>query len=112
MLRGEKTGEYRSRLVREATDRRLFKWVVGVILRSPAGEQGSHVDYPVADRRVRPSLPCLAGRASRNMRGGPRFANAMEDGMRTHEQDGIAKVWRGITDIRQMRAVCMRRRMR
>ncbi|OIQ79803.1 type II secretion system protein E [mine drainage metagenome] len=36
------------------------------------------------------------------------FATALEDGMRTLKQDGIEKVLRGITDIKQVRAVCIR----
>jgi type II secretory ATPase GspE/PulE/Tfp pilus assembly ATPase PilB-like protein len=32
----------------------------------------------------------------------------MEDGMRTLKQDGIEKVLQGITDIQQVRAVCIK----
>jgi len=36
------------------------------------------------------------------------FATALEDGMRTLKQDGIEKVLAGITDIQQVRAVCIK----
>ncbi len=36
------------------------------------------------------------------------YATAMADGMRTLKQDGIEKVLRGITDIKQVRAVCIK----
>ena len=36
------------------------------------------------------------------------FATALEDGMRTLKQDGIEKVLMGITDIKQVRAVCIK----
>ena len=36
------------------------------------------------------------------------FANALNDGMRTLKQDGIEKVLSGITDIHQVRAVCIK----
>ena len=36
------------------------------------------------------------------------FATALEEGMRTLKQDGIEKVWAGITDIQQVRAVCIK----
>jgi len=36
------------------------------------------------------------------------FATALEDGMRTLKQDGIEKVLKGITDIKQVRAVCIK----
>jgi type II secretory ATPase GspE/PulE/Tfp pilus assembly ATPase PilB-like protein len=36
------------------------------------------------------------------------FATALEEGMRTLKQDGIEKVWSGITDIQQVRAVCIK----
>lgn len=36
------------------------------------------------------------------------FATAMEDGMRTLKQDGIEKVLQGITDMAQVRAVCIK----
>jgi len=36
------------------------------------------------------------------------FATAIEDGMRTLKQDGIEKVLQGITDIKQVRAVCIK----
>ena len=36
------------------------------------------------------------------------FALALEEGMRTLKQDGIEKVLSGITDIHQVRAVCMK----
>jgi len=36
------------------------------------------------------------------------FATAIEDGMRTLKQDGIEKVLQGITDIQQVRAVCIK----
>jgi len=36
------------------------------------------------------------------------FATALEDGMRTLKQDGIEKVLLGITDILQVRAVCIK----
>src|SRR5450830_4863 len=36
------------------------------------------------------------------------FATALEDGMRTLKQDGIEKVLRGITDMKQVRAVCIK----
>ena len=36
------------------------------------------------------------------------FATALEEGMRTLKQDGIEKVLQGITDIQQVRAVCIK----
>ena len=36
------------------------------------------------------------------------FATALNDGMRTLKQDGIEKVLSGITDIHQVRAVCIK----
>ena len=36
------------------------------------------------------------------------FATALEEGMRTLKQDGIEKVLMGITDIQQVRAVCIK----
>jgi type II secretory ATPase GspE/PulE/Tfp pilus assembly ATPase PilB-like protein len=36
------------------------------------------------------------------------LAVALENGMRTLKQDGIAKVMQGITDIHQVRAVCIK----
>ena len=36
------------------------------------------------------------------------FATALEDGMRTLKQDGIEKVLMGITDMKQVRAVCIK----
>ncbi len=36
------------------------------------------------------------------------FATALEDGMRTLKQDGIEKVLGGITDIQQVRSVCIK----
>jgi len=36
------------------------------------------------------------------------FAQAIEDGMRTLKQDGIEKVLQGITDIQQVRSVCIK----
>ncbi len=36
------------------------------------------------------------------------FATALEEGMRTLKQDGIEKVMQGITDIHQVRAVCIK----
>ena len=36
------------------------------------------------------------------------FATALEDGMRTLKQDGIEKVLLGITDMQQVRAVCIK----
>jgi type II secretory ATPase GspE/PulE/Tfp pilus assembly ATPase PilB-like protein len=36
------------------------------------------------------------------------FSTAIEDGMRTLKQDGIEKVLQGITDIQQVRAVCIK----
>ncbi len=36
------------------------------------------------------------------------FATALEDGMRTLKQDGIEKVLQGITDMLQVRAVCIK----
>jgi len=36
------------------------------------------------------------------------FATALDEGMRTLKQDGIEKVLMGITDIRQVRSVCIR----
>ena len=35
-------------------------------------------------------------------------ATALEDGMRTLKQDGIEKVLMGITDLKQVRAVCIK----
>ena len=36
------------------------------------------------------------------------FAIALDEGMRTLKQDGIEKVLSGITDIQQVRAVCIK----
>ncbi len=36
------------------------------------------------------------------------FAQALEDGMRTLKQDGMEKVLQGITDMKQVRAVCIK----
>ena len=36
------------------------------------------------------------------------FATALEEGMRTLKQDGIEKVLLGITDMKQVRAVCIK----
>ncbi|MGZ8252952.1 MAG: GspE/PulE family protein, partial [Methylophilaceae bacterium] len=36
------------------------------------------------------------------------FATALEDGMRTLKQDGIEKVLLGVTDMKQVRAVCIK----
>ena len=36
------------------------------------------------------------------------FATALEDGMRTLKQDGIEKVLQGVTDMKQVRAVCIK----
>ncbi len=36
------------------------------------------------------------------------FATALEEGMRTLKQDGIEKVLQGVTDIKQVRAVCIK----
>jgi type II secretory ATPase GspE/PulE/Tfp pilus assembly ATPase PilB-like protein len=36
------------------------------------------------------------------------FATALEDGMRTLKQDGIEKVLLGVTDMQQVRAVCIK----
>ena len=36
------------------------------------------------------------------------FATALESGMRTLKQDGIEKVLKGITDIHQVRSVCIK----
>ncbi|QDQ26276.1 GAF domain-containing protein [Chitinimonas arctica] len=36
------------------------------------------------------------------------FATALEEGMRTLKQDGIEKVMQGITDLHQVRAVCIK----
>ncbi|MGH8716663.1 MAG: GspE/PulE family protein, partial [Burkholderiales bacterium] len=36
------------------------------------------------------------------------FATALEDGMRTLRQDGIEKVLMGLTDMHQVRAVCIK----
>lgn len=36
------------------------------------------------------------------------FATALNDGMRTLKQDGIEKVLQGITDMKQVRAVCLK----
>ena len=35
------------------------------------------------------------------------IATALEEGMRTLKQDGIEKVLQGITDIQQVRSVCI-----
>jgi type II secretory ATPase GspE/PulE/Tfp pilus assembly ATPase PilB-like protein len=35
-------------------------------------------------------------------------ATALDDGMRTLKQDGIEKVLMGITDMKQVRAVCIK----
>ena len=36
------------------------------------------------------------------------LATALEEGMRTLKQDGIEKVLQGITDMKQVRAVCIK----
>ena len=36
------------------------------------------------------------------------FATCLDEGMRTLKQDGIEKVLQGITDIQQVRAVCIK----
>ena len=36
------------------------------------------------------------------------FATAIEEGMRTLKQDGIEKVLTGVTDIHQVRSVCIK----
>jgi type II secretory ATPase GspE/PulE/Tfp pilus assembly ATPase PilB-like protein len=36
------------------------------------------------------------------------FAIALEEGMRTLKQDGMEKVLTGITDMHQIRAVCIK----
>jgi type II secretory ATPase GspE/PulE/Tfp pilus assembly ATPase PilB-like protein len=36
------------------------------------------------------------------------FATALDDGMRTLKQDGIEKVLQGVTDMKQVRAVCIK----
>ena len=36
------------------------------------------------------------------------FSTALNEGMRTLKQDGIEKVLLGITDIHQVRAVCIK----
>ena len=36
------------------------------------------------------------------------LAQALEDGMRTLKQDGMDKVLQGLTDIKQVRAVCIK----
>ena len=36
------------------------------------------------------------------------FATAIEEGMRTLKQDGIEKVLMGVTDIHQVRSVCIK----
>jgi type II secretory ATPase GspE/PulE/Tfp pilus assembly ATPase PilB-like protein len=36
------------------------------------------------------------------------FANALSEGMRTLKQDGIEKVLSGLTDIHQVRVVCVK----
>jgi type II secretory ATPase GspE/PulE/Tfp pilus assembly ATPase PilB-like protein len=36
------------------------------------------------------------------------LATGLEAGMRTLKQDGIEKVLQGITDIKQVRAVCIK----
>lgn len=36
------------------------------------------------------------------------FATAMDDGMRTLKQDGIEKVLQGVTDMKQVRLVCIK----
>jgi type II secretory ATPase GspE/PulE/Tfp pilus assembly ATPase PilB-like protein len=36
------------------------------------------------------------------------LALALEDGMRTLKQDGIEKVLKGITDMKQVRSVCIK----
>ena len=36
------------------------------------------------------------------------FATGLEEGMRTLKQDGIEKVLQGITDMKQVRAVCIK----
>jgi type II secretory ATPase GspE/PulE/Tfp pilus assembly ATPase PilB-like protein len=36
------------------------------------------------------------------------LAVALENGMRTLKQDGIEKVMQGVTDIHQVRAVCIK----
>jgi type II secretory ATPase GspE/PulE/Tfp pilus assembly ATPase PilB-like protein len=35
------------------------------------------------------------------------FAQAMEDGMSTLKQDGIEKVFGGVTDMKEVRRVCL-----
>ena len=35
-------------------------------------------------------------------------AVALEDGMRTLKQDGVEKVLQGVTDMHQVRAVCIK----
>jgi type II secretory ATPase GspE/PulE/Tfp pilus assembly ATPase PilB-like protein len=35
-------------------------------------------------------------------------AQALEDGMRTLKQDGMEKVLQGVTDMKQVRAVCIK----
>jgi len=36
------------------------------------------------------------------------LAQPLEDGMRTLKQDGMEKVLQGITDMKQVRAVCIK----
>lgn len=36
------------------------------------------------------------------------FATALEDGMRTLKMDGIEKVLQGMTDMKQVRTVCIK----
>jgi type II secretory ATPase GspE/PulE/Tfp pilus assembly ATPase PilB-like protein len=36
------------------------------------------------------------------------LSTALEDGMRTLKQDGIEKVLQGVTDMKQVRAVCIK----
>jgi type II secretory ATPase GspE/PulE/Tfp pilus assembly ATPase PilB-like protein len=36
------------------------------------------------------------------------LAQALEDGMRTLKQDGMEKVLQGITNMKQVRAVCIK----
>ena len=38
---------------------------------------------------------------------GPRFVQAIKDGMTTLKQDGVHKVFEGITDMREVRRVCV-----
>jgi len=36
------------------------------------------------------------------------FASAVESGMRTLKMDGMEKVMQGLTDLKQVRAVCIK----